>query len=61
MLTTLYGLIVAACLAGPVAARLERLSEAERRWQVQVLDGLEALARAEEEAVSRWVDRRDRA
>ncbi len=61
MLTTLYGLLLAACLAGPVAARLGRLSEAERHWQRQVLDRLEALARAEEEAVSRWVERRDRA
>lgn len=57
MLTTLYGLLLAACIAGPVAARLERLSEAERRWQRQVLDRLEALARAEEEAMSRWVGR----
>jgi chemotaxis protein MotA len=61
MLTTLYGLLIAACIAGPVAARLERLSEAERRWQRQVLDRLEALARAEEEAMRRWVGRGGRA
>jgi chemotaxis protein MotA len=61
MLTTLYGLLVAACIAGPVAARLERLSETEQRWQRHVLDRLEVLARAEEEAVSRWVGRRARA
>jgi chemotaxis protein MotA len=58
MLTTLYGLILAACLAGPVAARLERLSEAERRWQRQVIDRLEVLARAEDEAMNRWVGQR---
>ena len=33
MLTTLYGLILAFGIAGPVAARLERLSEAECAWQ----------------------------
>lgn len=33
MLTTLYGLFISALVAGPVAARLERLSLAERRWQ----------------------------
>lgn len=33
MLTTLYGLFLSAVIAGPIAARLERLSLAERRWQ----------------------------
>ena len=60
LLSTLYGLFIAACVAGPVAARLERLSAAERRWQQQVLEKLEALARAEEEAMNRWVRQRGR-
>ena len=60
MLTTLYGLLISACIAGPVAARLERLSDQELRWQKQVLEKLEALARAEEEAVKRWGGRRAR-
>ena len=47
MLTTLYGIIVAGVIAGPIAARLERLSEAERAWQRRALDRLERLARAE--------------
>ena len=60
MLTTLYGLLLSACLAGPVAARLERLSRCERQWQRNVLDRLESLARAEEEAIERWADQRRR-
>lgn len=60
MLTTLYGLIVAGCVAGPVAARLERLSRAERDWQMRVLERLEALARAEEDALREWQSRRVR-
>ncbi|MGZ8348730.1 MAG: motility protein A [Allosphingosinicella sp.] len=60
MLSTLYGLIIAFGVAGPVAARLERLSDAERRWQRRVLERLEALARVEEEAMKRWVGRRGR-
>jgi chemotaxis protein MotA len=58
MLTTLYGLVISAGIAGPVATRLERLSVAERRWQQEVLDALERLARAEEEAVRHWTNRR---
>lgn len=50
MLTTLYGLILAFGIAGPVAARLERLSEAECRWQARTVERLLALARAEDEA-----------
>ncbi|WP_114954170.1 motility protein A [Sphingosinicella terrae] len=61
MLTTLYGLVIAACLAGPVATRLERLSHLERRWQERALDRLEALARAEEEARQSWTPPRARA
>ena len=60
LLSTLYGLLITACIAGPIAARLERLSSAERRWQQQVLEKLEALARAEEEAMNRWVRQRGR-
>lgn len=52
MLTTFYGLALAAGIAGPVAARLERLSRAELRWQEKVLERLTALARAEEEATA---------
>ena len=47
MLTTLYGVILSGAIAGPIAARLERLSEAERAWQGRALDRLERLARAE--------------
>jgi len=58
MLTTLYGLLIAAAIAGPIASRLERLSAAERRWQERVVARLEALARAEEESQRRWRERR---
>lgn len=47
LLTTLYGVIVANCVAGPIAARLERLSRAELIWQKEALDRLAALAREE--------------
>ena len=47
LLTTLYGLLVSAVIAGPIAARLERLSAAELRWQRAVVDRLDALAREE--------------
>ena len=47
MLTTLYGVILSGAIAGPIAARLERLSEAERAWQARALERLERLARAE--------------
>lgn len=60
MLTTLYGLILSFALAGPVAARLERLSEAELAWQRRAVARLEALARAEEEALGDWRERRYR-
>ncbi len=61
LLTTFYGLILAAGIAGPVATRLERLSAAELRWQEKVLARLEALARAEDQAVQAWVSQRRRA
>lgn len=54
MLTTLYGLFLAAGIAGPVAARLERLSRAELSWQEKALSRLAALARAEEASVNDW-------
>jgi chemotaxis protein MotA len=47
VLTTLYGLVLSACIAGPIAARLERLSLAERRWQQVALARLEQLARSD--------------
>lgn len=58
MLTTLYGLFIAFVIAGPIAARLERLSRAELRWQESVIARLEALAREEEEAIRLWRSRR---
>jgi len=47
LLTTLYGVIAANCLFGPVAARLERLSRAKLLWQKEALDRLYAIAREE--------------
>lgn len=47
MLTTLYGVIVSGAIAGPVAARLERLAAAERAWQGQAILRLQRLAEAE--------------
>ncbi|TVV70922.1 motility protein A [Sphingomonas solaris] len=52
MLTTLYGVVISGAIAGPIAARLERLSEAEREWQGRSLERLERLARTELGAVS---------
>lgn len=60
MLTTLYGLILAFAVAGPIAARLERLSEVELAWQRRAVARLESLARAEEEALSDWRERKFR-
>ena len=60
MLTTLYGLIVGAGLAGPVAARLARLSRAELQWQTRVVERLEVLARSEDSAVISLLDRKVR-
>lgn len=62
LLTTLYGLFVSAVVAAPIAARLERLSRAEERWQRAALARLEALARAEAPATTGdWLKRRARA
>lgn len=47
MLTTLYGVILSSAIAGPIAARLERLSETELRWQTSTLNQFELLVRAE--------------
>lgn len=47
LVATLWGIVVANLLAGPIADRLERLSEAERAWQARTLDHFSALARAE--------------
>ena len=62
LLTTLYGLLLSAVVAGPIAGRLERLSAAERRWQGAALARLEALARAEAPATTgEWLRQRARA
>jgi chemotaxis protein MotA len=58
MLTTLYGLTIAFVLAGPVAARLERLSRAELHWQERVIGRLETLAREEDAAIRQGRGRR---
>jgi len=50
LLTTLYGVIISSALAGPIAARLERLSEAELAWQTLALERLERLADVELDA-----------
>jgi len=47
LIATLWGILLANLIAGPVADRLERLSEAELAWQRRTLDHLNALARAE--------------
>jgi len=54
MLTTFYGLVLGTLMFGPVAARLERLSEAELRWQAKAVDRLASLARAETDRRSQW-------
>lgn len=47
LMTTLYGVIAANCVFGPVAARLERLSRAELLWQKEAYDRLAGIARDE--------------
>jgi len=44
MLTTLYGVIISSVVAGPIAGRLESLSEAELAWQSAACKQLELLA-----------------
>uniref|UniRef100_UPI003B3BA4DC MotA/TolQ/ExbB proton channel family protein n=1 Tax=Sphingomonas sp. TaxID=28214 RepID=UPI003B3BA4DC len=47
LVATLWGIVVANLIAGPIADRLERLSEAELAWQRRTLDHFLMLARAE--------------
>lgn len=47
MLTTLYGIVLATVVAGPIASRLERLSAAELGWQREALERLLQIAEAE--------------
>lgn len=47
LVATLWGILVANLIAGPIADRLERLSEAELAWQTRTLDHFSALAHAE--------------
>lgn len=47
MLTTLYGIVLATVVAGPIASRLERLSAAELAWQREALERLLQIAEAE--------------
>jgi chemotaxis protein MotA len=61
MLTTFYGLVLGTIVFGPVAARLERLSEAELGWQRRILASVEKLARAEACPAGEWLKRRSEA
>jgi chemotaxis protein MotA len=61
MLTTLYGLVLGTLLFGSVASRLERLSQAELRWQAAILTRLERLARGDSPESVLWLKRRARA
>jgi chemotaxis protein MotA len=47
LLTTLYGVIAANLVAGPIAGRLERLSHAELLWQKDAIERLSGIAREE--------------
>lgn len=51
MLTTLYGVILSSAIAGPIAGRLENLSETELAWQTAACRQLEILAREELDAL----------
>jgi chemotaxis protein MotA len=61
LLTTLYGIVAGTLLFGPAAARLERLSEAELRWQKAALARLETLVRGEAQTAGDWLKRRNKA
>jgi len=61
LLTTFYGLIIAAVIASPIASRLDRLSLAEREWQEGIATRLEALARAECVTTQQWLAKRSKA
>lgn len=52
MLTTLYGIILSAGVAAPIAGRLESLSETELAWQTAACKQLELLARDEIDSVA---------
>lgn len=58
MLTTFYGLVLGTIVFGPIAARLERLSEAELAWQRRTLARIEKLARAEVCPAREWLKHR---
>ena len=58
MMTTFYGLLLSGLVAGPIAARLERLSAAELHWQRRAVGRLEALARADPAAARDWIRQR---
>lgn len=45
--STLYGLILSACVAAPLADRAERRAAAGRRWRAQLADALTALVARE--------------
>lgn len=47
LVATLWGILLANLIAGPIADRLERLSEAELAWQRRTLDHFSMLARRE--------------
>ncbi|HWI87261.1 MAG TPA: MotA/TolQ/ExbB proton channel family protein [Sphingomonas sp.] len=47
LVATLWGIVLANLVAGPVSDRLERLSEAELAWQRRTLDHFSSLARGE--------------
>ena len=47
LVATLWGILVANLVAGPVADRLERLSDAELAWQIRTLDHFATLATRE--------------
>jgi len=47
MLTTLYGIVLSSAIAGPIAARLARLSDAELAWQTWTLGRFALLIEAE--------------
>ncbi len=61
MLTTFYGLVLGTVVFGPLAARLERLSEAELAWQTRALARMEALAGAEFSKAAKWLKKRTEA
>jgi len=57
MLTTLYGVILSSGIAGPIAGRLEAISEAELAWQAATCKQLELIARDELEGMAARIAR----